>query len=454
LTADCDTTVPLVIPDGVTLDGGGHTITAHDPVGGFFSGAVVSNAGPSMTIQNLHIVGSFPTAAPGCGRGTLFGIHFNDASGTVSNVTVAGISEHSGCNSTTGIGIRADGVTAAQTVTITGTTVTGYQRNGVDARGSMTMNVSGSTIGPPEMLNGVIAQNGVVYVGNGNGQPGGTVSGNTIFGSGDAVQNVSTDAVLLIGAKNVTITNNVITSDSSQRGTDIGIFVLGDSTGVTISFNKIGRANADTPDPDGIGVYVERTGSPPGRASEGPPRDVVDTSSQATLICNTFSGWNHNVVGAMQIDCTPLPGGTECVTYSASTPSIEGGTLDADGAFVPPVQPITWKVTAGSLPPGLTMTTDGAITGTPTQPGAFTFTVQVTDSSAPPLTATTHQSIAITADCTTTTTPGSGVAPDAVSQNGLARTGLNVTPLFIGLFLVTAGGGLVLIANRRRHAIH
>ena len=30
LTGDCDTTVPLTIPDGVTLNGAGHTITAHD----------------------------------------------------------------------------------------------------------------------------------------------------------------------------------------------------------------------------------------------------------------------------------------------------------------------------------------------------------------------------------------------------------------------------------------
>ncbi len=249
LTADCDTTIPLVIPDGVTLDGAGHTITAHDPVGGFFSGAVVTNAGTSMIIQNLTIVGSFPTAAPGCGRGILEGIRFNDAGGSVSNVTVDGITEGSGCNPTTGIGIRAEGVAAARTVTITNTTVTGYQRNGMDARGTMTMNVSGSTIGPPQDLNNIIGQNGVVYFQSAAGQPGGTVSGNTIFGNGDAVQNVSTTAVLLAGAKDVTITQNTITSDPSQKGTDVGIFVANGSTGVTISSNNITRANADDPRP-------------------------------------------------------------------------------------------------------------------------------------------------------------------------------------------------------------
>ncbi len=69
-------------------------------------------------------------------RGNLFGIWFNDASGSVTNVTVDAITENSGCNPTTGIAIRADGVTAPRTVTITNTTVTNYQRNGIDARGS------------------------------------------------------------------------------------------------------------------------------------------------------------------------------------------------------------------------------------------------------------------------------------------------------------------------------
>jgi hypothetical protein len=59
LTADCDTTAPLTVPNGVTVDGGGHTITAHDITGihNSFVGAVVTNAtgATSMTLQNLTI---------------------------------------------------------------------------------------------------------------------------------------------------------------------------------------------------------------------------------------------------------------------------------------------------------------------------------------------------------------------------------------------------------------
>lgn len=43
--------------------------------------------------------------------------------------------------------------------------------------------------------------------------------------------------------------------------------------------------------------------------------------------------------------------------------------------------PFTWTITSGSLPPGITMSSAGYITGITTDPGAFTFTVRVTDSS-------------------------------------------------------------------------
>ncbi len=59
------------------------------------------------------------------------------------------------------------------------------------------------------------------------------------------------------------------------------------------------------------------------------------------------------------------------------------------------VAPYTWSITAGALPGGLTLNgTSGAIGGTPTTPGTFTFTVKVTDSSSPAKSAT--QSFVIT----------------------------------------------------------
>jgi hypothetical protein len=36
-----------------------------------------------------------------------------------------------------------------------------------------------------------------------------------------------------------------------------------------------------------------------------------------------------------------------------------------------------WSVASGALPPGMTISSDGLISGTPTEAGTFTFTVQV-----------------------------------------------------------------------------
>jgi large repetitive protein len=47
------------------------------------------------------------------------------------------------------------------------------------------------------------------------------------------------------------------------------------------------------------------------------------------------------------------------------------------------VQPYTWGISSGTLPPGITLTTDGILSGTPTTLGMFTFTAKVVDSQSP-----------------------------------------------------------------------
>ena len=69
-----------------------------------------------------------------------------------------------------------------RTVTITNTTLTGFQRSGLFANGPSTVHVSGSTIGPADALPaGLNAQN-AVQIGSGNA--GGTFTGNTVVGRG------------------------------------------------------------------------------------------------------------------------------------------------------------------------------------------------------------------------------------------------------------------------------
>ncbi|HEY6346765.1 MAG TPA: Ig domain-containing protein [Bryobacteraceae bacterium] len=70
---------------------------------------------------------------------------------------------------------------------------------------------------------------------------------------------------------------------------------------------------------------------------------------------------------SLAITTTSLPQASVNLLYSQ--------TLAATGGFLP----YTWSLSSGSLPPGLSLSSSGAITGTPTLVGVFTFTVSVTD---------------------------------------------------------------------------
>ncbi len=370
LTGDCDTTVPLTIPDGVTLNGAGFTITAHDPTGGNFSGAVLTNAGTSMTVENLTIKGT--GFATDCTVGRLMGIFFNDASGSVSGVQVEDITQHSGCP--LGQGIRANAtVGTARTVTITNTVVSGYQKGALVASGMMTMNVSASTLGPPDSTAPALlpSQNGVQYGGVGvNAGSGGTITGSTIYGSGFINASDQGTAVLLFGAHAVNLTGDTITG----TGTDIGVNVTADSTGAVIDRNQIGRMPPDLPTSVGVGVNV-------------------DPGSAAAVTCNTFSGWNTDLVGVppqpVCVTTTTVSNGTVGTAYSAAVSAV-GGT-----------PPYSWSLVSGSLPPGLALSSTGMISGTPTVAGSFAFTVEATDSTS----GTDTQALTITISA-----PGGGSA--------------------------------------------
>jgi len=66
---------------------------------------------------------------------------------------------------------------------------------------------------------------------------------------------------------------------------------------------------------------------------------------------------------------------------NAAQGSLYNSPLAASGG----VPPLTWAITAGALPPGISLnTTTGQISGTPTTQGAFPFTVKVTDSALLP----------------------------------------------------------------------
>ena len=82
--------------------------------------------------------------------------------------------------------------------------------------------------------------------------------------------------------------------------------------------------------------------------------------------------------------------------------------------------PYTWAITGGSLPPGISLSSDGSLSGTPTTAGTFTATAQATDASPIPETATETLTITVAPASTPTITTTS--LPDAVVGTAYATT--------------------------------
>ena len=168
------------------------------------------------------------------------------------------------------------------------------------------------------------------------------------------------------------------------------------------------------------------TTSPPLQALQNGasgPNAVYNYGSSSAFPTTSFSASNYWVdvvfngstgTAPLTITTTSLAGGTQSVAYSQ--------TLAATGG----IQPYSWTLVSGSsLPAGLTLSSGGVISGTPTVQGTTSFTVQVTDASSPVQTTSAALSIAITgtAPLTITTTSLAGGTQSVAYSQTLAATG-------------------------------
>ena len=146
LNTDITTDTTIGVPNGYTLNGNGHTITAVDPVGGAFNGAVVQNDDALMHVKNLKIAGA-STAVEQCAR-VLNGVAFMAASGSIKNVTLTDIGlPETGCQIGRAILVDNTGSgTDRHSVEISGNVVSSYNKNGIDVRGKVDATIVGNTV--------------------------------------------------------------------------------------------------------------------------------------------------------------------------------------------------------------------------------------------------------------------------------------------------------------------
>jgi hypothetical protein len=171
-------------------------------------------------------------------------------------------------------------------------------------------------------------------------------------------------------------------------------FTVEITSSIVITTNTIGNMITGTPVNVGLGAsggqppysWSLTNGSLPGGVGMGADGIISGTPNAAGTFSfsvevkdqnNTTAtkGFTVTVVTQLVISTTTVGSGVVGVPYSASL-SATGGS-----------EPRSWGVAGGSLPPGLSLDSTGAISGTPTQAGSFSFTARVTDGASPSQTA-------------------------------------------------------------------
>ncbi|MDX8534107.1 putative Ig domain-containing protein [Mesorhizobium sp. VK25A] len=112
-----------------------------------------------------------------------------------------------------------------------------------------------------------------------------------------------------------------------------------------------------------------------------------------------------NTAPTITLAPTTLPGGATVGSAYSTSITASGGTA-----------PYTFTISAGSLPAGMTLSSSGTLSGTPTAGGTFNFTVRATDASGAPGPFNGTQAYTLTVAAPTITLPATTLANGTMGQ--------------------------------------
>src|SRR6516225_9937593 len=113
------------------------------------------------------------------------------------------------------------------------------------------------------------------------------------------------------------------------------------------------------------------------------PRRLFVASFAIAVLSSCGGGDSGTQTQTLTITAASPPTGTTGTAYTSYAFMASGGT-----------PPVSWKE-SGPLPPGLTLSASGQLSGTPVTAGTYPFSVTGTDSSTPPLTGSASVSLVV-----------------------------------------------------------
>ena len=284
-------------------------------------------------------------------------------------------------NPIVGVGVNANANNGTNYQTHVDTDDNGYYSLNV-ANGSwnVSINCNGGDDSLQNLGNYECPNNQTITIYNNNGLANFTVQTNLNVGG---TLQVTTAAVLPYGIVG-TAYDQQLTADGGQANTSYSWSVISNSLPPGLSMDSGGTIQG-TPTLSGTTNFTVQV------------RD--NNGSMATQALSL------TIYAPLQVTTTSLSSGTTNVPYNSQQLTASGGQ-----------PPYVWSLASGLLPPGLSLSTNGVISGTPTVAGTSNFVVRVTDSAMG--TATQALSLVVSTISTSVTF---AVTPAAVSNfyNGI-----------------------------------